>query len=687
MRTCSRAHRLARAAVRVTDPDCNRKITSRVCGDLLFADVAIQRTVWTGSSNRICVVATGDSVNSEIAATNSHRRELGEAAERGALPLPGGFARHGKWPSHPPVSRRRMLGVGLAGALGSAGVAYATAQNPAAPPGDLAIVFRVVMIVALISGGLYAHMTRSQARMGALLSGVGLLTCLWLLNGSSNRLLFSIGVLMSGVMPAVFGYLILAHPTGKVSSRAEQQFLWRTGGLLAAVWLLGVATTRQPPLKTPLLVCGPHCPDNVFSLGSTADAPVELRVVIVLAWLALTCGTPLVLYRRMRTASMPLRLSLSPLLITASALAVVLTTTLAVHAVGLAAWTTTGALYVSLGAVVPLAIFGGLVSERLFMGDALAGFVNQLVTMPAADPQALMAAALCDPSLRIAYRRPEAGTYVDSSGIAVDEAAEHTATAWIERGRRPVAAVLYDEDLAGYEPFIRAAGAAALTRLEKTQLEADLKASMADLASSRVRLMETAHAERRRLERDLHDRVQQHLVGLRIKLAMAGDTLKEDPARGERALALVGDQMDELLQELRSLARGIYPSLLHECGLPEALRAAARSSPMAVAVRSAGIDRLSEEVELAVYYCCLEALQNTAKHAGSDATALVTLTRDERHVRFEVHDSGVGFDSERLEAGNGLVNMRDRVEAVGGALEVVGRQGRGTSVRGTVPIA
>lgn len=580
-----------------------------------------------------------------------------------------------------------MVGIGVAGALGAAGVGFAAAQNPAASPGDLAIVIRVLMIVALTSAGLYAQTSRSQARMGRLLSGVGLLSCLWLLNGSSSRLLFSIGVLMSGVMPGVFAYLMLAHPTGRVSSGFERKFLWRTGGLLAALWLLGVAMTRQPPLHTPLLECGRHCPDNVFSLGSGTDTAAELQALIVLAWLALTCGTPLVLHRRMRTASTPLRRSVSPVLITATAAAVLLPATLALNAVGLHAWTTVGALYVSVAAVVPLAILGGLVSERLFMGDALAGFVNQLASRPAADPQALMAAALCDPSLTIAYPRLDAGTYVDSSGIAVDEEAEHTAITWIERDRRPVAAVLYDEDLSGYEPFIRAAAAAALTRLEKTQLEADLKASMADLASSRVRLMETAHAERRRLERDLHDGVQQHLVGLRIKLAMAGETLKEDPARGERALALVGDQMDEVLQELRSLARGIYPSLLHECGLPEALRAAARSSLMAVAVRSAGIGRLPEEVELAVYYCCLEALQNTAKHAGAEATALVTLTRDERHVRFEVHDSGVGFDSERLEVGNGLVNMRDRIEAVGGGLEVTARKGCGTSVRGTVPIA
>ena len=191
---------------------------------------------------------------------------------------------------------------------------------------------------------------------------------------------------------------------------------------------------------------------------------------------------------------------------------------------------------------------------------------------------------------------------------------------------------------------MQAAGAAALIRLEKTQAEAELKASTADLASSRIRLMSVAHSERRRLERDLHDGVQQHLVGLRIKLDMAAETIREDLERGERALASVGRQMDDVLQELRLLARGHLPSLLHECGLREALSSAARSSPLAGLGSAPGTGRYPEEVEVAVYFCCLEAIQNVVKHAGPDATAMVTLSEDGPYLCFEVHDTGVGFD-------------------------------------------
>ncbi|MBV9417724.1 MAG: hypothetical protein JO363_22250, partial [Solirubrobacterales bacterium] len=257
--------------------------------------------------------------------------------------------------------------------------------------------------------------------------------------------------------------------------------------------------------------------------------------------------------------------------------------------------------------------------------------------------------------------------------------------AWIERGGSPVDGVLYNAELTRDARFVQAAGAAALIRLEKAQLEADIKASTSDLAASRVRLLEMAHAERRRLERDLHDGVQQHLVALRIKLEMAADAIRDDPTQAERVLASVGSRMDDILHEVRSLARGIYPSLLSERGVAEALRAAARSAPVPVEVRGR-VGRYGEDIEVAVYFCCIEALQNVAKHAGAEATAVVTLTEDDGRLAFEVCDLGLGFNARTAPHGSGLINMRDRIEAVGGSVEVTSRRGRGTSVRGSVPV-
>jgi signal transduction histidine kinase len=632
-------------------------------------------------------------VSTEIAASEAQRRALenvdaatnrGAAGARGPLGRVGGGVAEA-WTSMPlPL---RLGAIAIVGASAATAVGLLASANPTAQPPGLAVEIRVVMILALIGTGVYAQTSKIQARMGGLLIAVGLLSSLWLLNGSSNRVAFSIGVVFTGLMPLVFAYLMLAHPTGHLLSRTELRFLWLTGGAMAVLWLLSVVMTVQPPLRTPLIQCGPHCPNNVFSLGSGTEAVTAVQAAMVLGWLAVTCGTPVLLARRARAASAPVRRSLTPVWFTASAAAVLLTASLLFHAAGLHVWATIGFIYIGLVALLPLAILVGLGNERLFMGQALAEFVSELARMPAADPEALMAAALRDPSLKVAYRRPGRGTYVDSAGVPVHDLPDDAAITWIERDHQPLAAVMYNKDLSGYEPFVQAAGAAALIRLEKTQAEAELKASTADLASSRIRLISVAHSERRRLERDLHDGVQQQLVGLRIKLDMAAETIREDLERGERALASVGRQMDDVLQELRLLARGIYPSLLHECGLREALSSAARSSPLAVSVRAPGIGRFPEEVEIAVYFCCLEAIQNVVKHAGPDATAMVTLSQDAPYLCFEVHDTGVGFDPTDNGPGSGLVNMRDRIEAVGGVVEVTGRRGRGTSVRGRVPVA
>lgn len=520
-----------------------------------------------------------------------------------------------------------------------------------------------------------------------LLVATGLYAALWLLNGSSDRLLFSLGVLFTGATPTIAAYLMLAHPSGRLPSPTEHRFMWITGATMIALWILAIMMTGQPPLKTPLLQCSPHCSPSVFSLGSTSHVAPPVRDGAVAAWIALTCGTALLVIARMRSASAAVRPSLTPVALVASALAIVLVCYLSLEWAGIDLQTAVGAAYLSVGVAIPLAIIVGLSTERMFMGQSLADLVGQLSRDPEGDPGTTLAATLRDPSLRVCYRRAGTGTYVDAAGSPVSEVRKDTAITWINRDGQPVAAVVYSADLSDQERFIQAAGAAALFRLEKAQAEADLKASTADLAASRVRLVETATAERRRLERDLHDGVQQHLVGLRLKLELAAQAIKEDPVSGERVLASVGRQMDDVLDELRSLARGIYPSLLGERGLRDALGAAALTSPIPVEVRTAGIGRYRQEVEVAVYFCCLEAIQNVVKHGGPNATATLRLWTDAGRLNFEVRNPGIGFDVDRVKTGSGLVNMRDRIEAVGGTLQILSGRGRGVSVRGNVPVA
>ena len=299
-----------------------------------------------------------------------------------------------------------------------------------------------------------------------------------------------------------------------------------------------------------------------------------------------------------------------------------------------------------------------------------------------------MAEKLHEPSLRLAYARPVAGLFVDPDGRAVDPPAPGHERRFIrvprEHGR--VGVLIEDGVLVDQDRYIRAAGTAALISTENSQLEADLTESVHELAASRRRLVESANVERQRIERDLHDGIQQHIVGMRVKLELAGAALAEDPPRGRRMLDDIGREMDIALEEIRFVAQGIYPALLAGYGLDEALKSAARRSPTPVAVHAKDLGRYPLEIETAVYFACLEALQNVAKHAGPKAGATLRVWEDSPVLRFEVRDGGVGFTPGDGDDGNGLINMRDRVAAVDGALTVSSRQGEGTLVEGWVPI-
>ena len=586
------------------------------------------------------------------------------------------------------MSLRHRLGYSaLIGGLAATGVGYLTYQNHAAAPTNAGALVRVLIIVTLVAAGVYAQTSEIQTRMGGLLVAAGLFSSVWLLNGSSNRLAFSIGMLCAGLAPTLFCYLMLVHPAGRLRSPVERGWLIGAGGVLLLAWTLRVLTSAQPPMHTPLIRCAPGCPSNVFFLGFSAGqlTPV-LELLTAVAWVGLTWGTAVLLYRRARTASAPMRRSLSPVGVAAGAQAVLLTGFLIAEGVSTRLGGVLGAAYVEVAVLIPVAILMGLSLERLFMGRALAAVVNKLAGSGGADPQLIIGTALNDSSLTIAYPRPALGTFVDSGAhpVAMPPAADRAVT-WVGPDSSPVAAVIYSGELRDQERFLEAVGAAALMRLENTRLEAELRASTADLMASRIRLVESAHAERRRIERDLHDGVQQQLVVLRIKLESAAQVVAQDPEQGGKMIATIGRQMDEVLEELRSLARGIYPSLLHEHGLVEALKSVGRRSPVPVSVRGSGIGRYREDVEVAVYFCCMEALQNIAKHAGAGAVGAIMLWQDGHRLCFEVRDSGAGFDHAGDHAGSGLVNMRDRMDAVGGTLTVTSRPGAGTYVRGSVP--
>ena len=209
---------------------------------------------------------------------------------------------------------------------------------------------------------------------------------------------------------------------------------------------------------------------------------------------------------------------------------------------------------------------------------------------------------------------------------------------------------------------------------------------ISELRESRQRLVTAGDEARRRLERNLHDGAQQDLVALAIKLKLAGGVLGDDAAEARELLEELQADTANALRTCGTLARGIYPPLLADLGLVAALNAQAGKSPVPVTVRADGIGRFPQETEAAVYFCCLEALQNTAKYARASA-ARISLSAADGALTFAVSDDGAGYDSARTPMGSGLRNMADRLAALGGRLEVRSAPGAGTTVTGQLPVA
>ena len=207
----------------------------------------------------------------------------------------------------------------------------------------------------------------------------------------------------------------------------------------------------------------------------------------------------------------------------------------------------------------------------------------------------------------------------------------------------------------------------------------------AEMRASRERIVAASDESRRRVERDLHDGAQQYLVLLELKLGLLTKVVADDP----EASALADEVRDDLarsLAELRDLAHGIYPAVLESDGLPGALQAAAERASIPVTVHADGVGRYAQELEAAVYFCCVEALQNAAKHAGDGAAATVRLGQADRDVQFSVSDDGRGYDAASIGQSAGLQNMADRIGALGGEVQIESTPGAGTTVRGAVPI-
>jgi signal transduction histidine kinase len=222
--------------------------------------------------------------------------------------------------------------------------------------------------------------------------------------------------------------------------------------------------------------------------------------------------------------------------------------------------------------------------------------------------------------------------------------------------------------------------------MRNVRLSEDLRLRLEDLRAAQKRIVSAQDHERRRIERNIHDGAQQQLVAMTVKLRLAQGLVGKDPARAQALLGDLQAETQTALEDLRDLARGIYPPLLADKGLAAALEAQARKSPVPVVVRPDGVGRFAPEVEAAVYFSVLEALQNVAKYAQAEGVE-VRLGRLDGQLSFEVEDDGRGFDAGSGGYGTGLQGIADRLAALDGTLHVRSAPGAGTLLAGRIPTA
>jgi signal transduction histidine kinase len=564
------------------------------------------------------------------------------------------------------VSRTVLLLLGAAG-LGL-GLLYLTLVLGSEHTDDRGLTAALGLLVgwSFVGTGLFAWWRRPGNRTGMLMAAAGFAWFATGVSAANDEIVHTFGIAVDGIFPVVVGHLLMAFPTGRLESRAERIAV---GAAYFAVTVLQIPALLFEDDDRSLLVVEPD--------QGLSDALDAAQFLVVLVIIGVSVG---LLVRRWRAAPAAQRRTLAPVLWTGgSAIAVF------VVATGLDAAGTRvdllEQLALALIATIPFGFLAGLLRSRLAEGAAVAELVRRLGQTP--DPDALRAAlseALGDPTLTLAYWLPDSERFVDAQG----RPASLRERAWTEvalEGRR-IGALVHDPSLADEPELARTAGAAAALALENQRLSAELRARIEELRTSRARLVEAGDAERRRLERNLHDGAQSRLVALSLKLRMARGRAEGQPALEE----LLDDSSAELqasLDELRELARGIHPAVLSDRGLTPALEMLASRAPVPVAVTTPTGYDLPPPVATAIYFVVSEALTNVAKYARARQAA-VTVERRPGSVVAEVADDGVGGAD--LAKGSGLRGLSDRVAALDGRLVLDSSPEGGTRLRAEFPL-
>jgi signal transduction histidine kinase len=556
-------------------------------------------------------------------------------------------------------------------AVATAGfVALIPALFDGGPPVPVRSVLHNLSGVSFAACGLIAWRRRPDSAVGPMLTvaGFGVLVSP-ILSQVDSPVAFTAALLFGELWIVLFATLILSFVTGgRLTSTLD---LMLVGAFVAGLLVLQFAVLLFLPDENNLLLLWPD--------AGVANALYKAEmVVLIVASLAVA----LVIGGRWRSASPPLRRALLPSL-GGSLCGVLYAANLTTLVVGspsvLLVAVLNGALL-----TVPAALVWGLLRSRLARGG-LADLFRELGTLRGVRLEAGLAKTLGDPGLVVAYRVPGEHSYIDGRGQPVELPApggDRTA-APIARDGRELGMLVYDASLDEDPELVGAVAATAAIALDDARLQAESEDRLAELRASRERIVAAGDAERRRLERNLHDGAQQRLVSVALQLRMVQSRISTDPALAEELLKSASDELSQSLEELRELARGIHPAVLNH-GLEAALKSLASRAGVPTTVSFESRERLSENVELAAYFVACEALANVARYAQA-TKASVRVSRRDGVAVIEIADDGVGGADET--AGTGLQGLADRVAALDGTLRILSPPGVGTVVTAELPCA
>jgi signal transduction histidine kinase len=539
-----------------------------------------------------------------------------------------------------------------------------------------------VIGVGFLGTGAFARRRRPANGTGTLMMVVGLLWFGGALTDVRTATIFAVSVLLSVSFFAALAHLLLAFPTGRLASRSQRiliaaLYVIAIGHPLTQLLLLRHPTEDRGSPASPILLT--DRPDLAGVLDAMWATGALLAIVLIVRELV----------RRWRGWTTSERRTLAPVLWTgvsvlgALAVAVTLQSVNAPDPLAAAFQVITVLGFLAL----PYAFLAGLLRSRYSRAESIDELIGALAG--AADRQNLrdsLATALGDPTLVLVFHRADRDGWVDADGVAFalpDADDPLRAVTVIERDGQAIGALVHDASLRDETALLGTAASAASLAVDNDRLAAELRARIAELEESRAKVVTGALAERRRLERDLHDGAQQRLVSLSLQLSLARARVPNDPAGATDLLGQASDELALALEELRELARGIHPAVLTDRGLHAAVEALADRSPLPVEVRGfAGRARLPVAIEAAAYFVIAEALTNVAKSAGA-RTASVSLSHRGGDAVVEVADDGRGGAAPA--PGSGLAGLVDRLGALDGRLIIRSPQGAGTVIRAEIP--